>query len=99
MKNLAKLILTNSLVASCAFAQGAFVGIGGEYNFKTKLELTQNGTDASDHNGFISLKGGYDFDTYRTYALYNYNNKILKIQITTQDLLQQNIALLAMNFL
>lgn len=72
---LAKLILASSLVASCAFAEGVFVGVVGGYNFMTKIEVDETNLSIKDKNGFLGIKGGYDFGAYRAYGQYNYNLK------------------------
>ena len=75
---LAKLILASSLVASCAFAEGAFVGVVGGYNFLTKIEVVDTDLSIKDKNGFLGIKGGYDFGAFRAYGQYNYNLKFSK---------------------
>lgn len=70
---LAKILLAGSLVASCAFAEGAFVGIEGGYSFKNKVESEYY--EADDKSGFVGIKGGYDFGNYRAFAQYNYNTE------------------------
>ena len=75
---LAKLVLASSLVASCAFAEGVFVGVVGGYNFMTKIEVDETDLSLKDKNAFLGLKGGYDFGAYRAYGQYNYNLKFSK---------------------
>ena len=75
---LAKLILASSLVASCAFAEGVFVGVVGGYNFMTKIEVKETDLSIKDKNAFFGVKGGYDFGAYRAYGQYNYNLKFSK---------------------
>ena len=75
---LAKLILASSLVASCACAEGVFVGVVGGYNFMTKIEVDETDLSLKDKNAFLGLKGGYDFGAWRAYGQYNYNLKFSK---------------------
>lgn len=75
---LAKLILASSLVASFAFAEGAFVGVVGGYNFMTKIEVDETNLSIKDKNAFLGVKGGYDFGAWRAYGQYNYNLKFSK---------------------
>ena len=75
---LAKLVWASSLVASCAFAEGVFVGVVGGYNFMTKIEIDETNLSIKDKNAFFGLKGGYDFGAYRAYGQYNYNLKSSK---------------------
>ena len=72
---LAKLILASSLVASCAFAEGVFVGVVGGYDYT--YNITVNGYDAEidGKNPVIGIKGGYDFGAFRAYGQYNYKIK------------------------
>ena len=72
---LAKLVLASSLAASCAFAEGIFVGVVGGYNFKTEVNGNDNDFEISGKQGFFGLKGGYDFGIWRAYGQYNYNLK------------------------
>ncbi|MBQ3675663.1 MAG: porin family protein, partial [Campylobacter sp.] len=72
---LAKLVLASSLVASCAFAEGVFVGVVGGYNFQAEVQTKDTDVTIKDKQGFFGLKGGYDFGAYRAYGQYNYNLK------------------------
>ena len=72
---LAKLVLASSLVASCAFAEGGFIGVGGGYNFGSTIEAEYIGEIDDINQGVFSVKGGYDFGSYRAYTQYNYNSK------------------------
>ncbi|MBR2156720.1 MULTISPECIES: outer membrane beta-barrel protein [unclassified Campylobacter] len=80
---LAKLILASSLVASCAFAEGAFIGVGGGYNFNAEFQ-TEDDLSIDGNQGVFSVKGGYDFGSYRSYAQYNYNSKYSEEVSVTQ---------------
>ena len=76
MKNVVlKVALGLSLASAAALAQGAFVGVEGDYSFgsnltaksdngKSKVKKTQPG---------IGLKAGYDFDVARVYGAYIYD--------------------------
>ena len=75
---LAKLILASSLVASCAFAEGVFIGVVGGYNFQAEVQTKDTDVTIKDKQGFFGLKGGYDFGAYRAYGQYNYNLKFTK---------------------
>ncbi|MDA3054524.1 MULTISPECIES: hypothetical protein [unclassified Campylobacter] len=74
--NLAKIFLATSLACACSFAdEGAFIGIGGGYNFAGDVDVSGVGSLDSVKQGVISVKGGYDFGDFRAYSQYNYNTK------------------------
>ncbi|MBP3207542.1 MAG: hypothetical protein J6M21_04670, partial [Campylobacter sp.] len=72
---LAKLVLASSLVASCAFAEGAFVGVVGGYDYTYKLSGEGADEELDGKNPVIGIKAGYDFGNFRAYAGYNYKIK------------------------
>ena len=74
---LAKLFLASSLVASCAFAEGAFVGVVGGYDRASYDVVDGYNTPDLDSAGHlvIGVKGGYDYGNSRMYAQYNYKAK------------------------
>mgnify|MGYP002744015175 CR=1 FL=1 len=77
MKNaVLKVALGLSLASAAALAQGAFVGVEGDYSFGSKL--TVKGDDGSKikfkkAQSGLGLKAGYDFDVARVYGAYIYD--------------------------
>ena len=77
MKNVVlKVALGLSLASAAALAQGAFVGVEGDYSFGSKL--TVKGDDGSKikfkkAQPGLGLKAGYDFDVARVYGAYIYD--------------------------
>ena len=77
MKNVVlKVALGLSLASAAALAQGAFVGVEGDYSFGSKL--TVKGDDGSKikfkkAQSGLGLKAGYDFDVARVYGAYIYD--------------------------
>ena len=82
MKNVVlKVALGLSLASAAALAQGAFVGVEGDYSFGSKL--TVKGDDGSKikfkkAQPGLGLKAGYDFDVARVYGAYIYDFKVKK---------------------
>ncbi|MBQ7270635.1 MAG: hypothetical protein IJ211_08035 [Campylobacter sp.] len=72
---LAKLVLASSLVASCAFAEGVFVGVVGGYDYTYKLSGEGADEELDGKNPVIGIKAGYDFGAFRAYGQYNYKIK------------------------
>ncbi|MBR8461799.1 porin family protein [Campylobacter sp. faydin G-140] len=77
MKILVRAALIGSLVCSVALADGAFVGFGGDYSFKSTLKDDEN-NKLSDGQFGLNLKAGYDFDIFRIYGEYGYDLKTSK---------------------
>lgn len=77
MKNVVlKVALGLSLASAAALAQGAFVGVEGDYSFGSKL--TVKGDDGSKikfkkAQPGLGIKAGYDFDVARVYGAYIYD--------------------------
>ena len=77
MKNVVlKVALGLSLASAAALAQGAFVGVEGDYSFG--LKLTVKGNDGSKikfkkAQPGLGIKAGYDFDVARVYGAYIYD--------------------------
>ncbi|MBF0902314.1 MAG: outer membrane beta-barrel protein, partial [Campylobacter concisus] len=70
-----------SLASAAALAQGAFVGVEGDYSFGSKL--TVKGDDGSKikfkkAQPGLGIKAGYDFDVARVYGAYIYDFKVKK---------------------
>ena len=82
MKNVVlKVALGLSLASAAALAQGAFVGVEGDYSFGSKL--TVKGDDGSKikfkkAQPGLGIKAGYDFDVARVYGAYIYDFKVKK---------------------
>ena len=82
MKNVVlKVALGLSLASAAALAQGAFVGVEGDYSFGSKLTL--KGDDGSKikfkkAQPGLGLRAGYDFDVARVYGAYIYDFKVNK---------------------
>ena len=77
MKNVVlKVALGLSLASAAALAQGAFVGIEGDYSFGSKLKV-KRGDGSKDSikkaQPGLGLKAGYDFDVARVYGAYIYD--------------------------
>jgi len=76
MKNVVlKVALGLSLVSAAALAQGAFVGVEGDYSFNSNLTAkSDNGkSKAKKAQPGLGLKAGYDFDVARVYGAYIYD--------------------------
>ena len=76
MKNVVlKVALGLSLASAAALAQGAFIGIEGDYSFNSKLTAkSDNGTTKVKKTQLgLGLKAGYDFDVARVYGAYIYD--------------------------
>lgn len=77
MKNLvSKVALGLSFFCSLAMAEGALIGIEGDYSFKSKLKTKfvedPQQTDKKSQFG-LGLKAGYDFDIAKVYGAYIYD--------------------------
>jgi len=73
MKNVVlKVALGLSLASATALAQGAFIGIEGDYSFNSKLTAKSDNdtTKVKKAQPGIGLKAGYDFDSFRVYGAY-----------------------------
>ena len=71
-----KVALGLSLASAAALAQGAFVGVEGDYSFGSKLKVKKgNGSKDSikKEQPGLGLKAGYDFDVARVYGAYIYD--------------------------
>ena len=76
MKNVVlKVALGLSLASAAALAQGAFVGIEGDYSFGSNLTAnSDNGkSKAKKAQPGLGIKAGYDFDVARVYGAYIYD--------------------------
>ena len=76
MKNVVlKVALGLSLASAAALAQGAFVGVEGDYSFNSNLiAKSDNGkSKAKKAQPGLGLKAGYDFDVARVYGAYIYD--------------------------
>ena len=76
MKNVVlKVALGLSLASAAALAQGAFVGVEGDYSFGSNLTAkSDNGkSKAKKTQPGLGLKTGYDFDVARVYGAYIYD--------------------------
>ena len=76
MKNVVlKVALGLSLASAAALAQGAFVGVEGDYSFSSKLKAnSDNGTSkVKKAQPGLGIKAGYDFDVARVYGAYIYD--------------------------
>ena len=76
MKNVVlKVALGLSLASAAALAQGAFVGVEGDYSFGSNLTAkSDNGkSKAKKAQPGLGLKVGYDFDVARVYGAYIYD--------------------------
>ena len=81
MKNVVlKVALGLSLASAAALAQGAFVGVEGDYSFGSNMKAkSDNGTSkAKKAQPGLGIKGGYDFDVARVYGAYIYDFKAKK---------------------
>ncbi|MBE9869653.1 porin family protein [Campylobacter concisus] len=81
MKNVVlKVALGLSLASAVALAQGAFVGVEGDYSFNSNLTAkSDNGkSKAKKAQPGLGLKAGYDFDVARVYGAYIYDFKVKK---------------------
>ena len=70
-----KVALGLSLASAAALAQGAFVGVEGDYSFNSNLTAkSDNGkSKAKKAQPGLGLKAGYDFDVARVYGAYIYD--------------------------
>ncbi len=76
MKNVVlKVALGLSLASAAALAQGAFVGVEGDYSFGSNLTAkSDNGkSKAKKAQPSLGIKAGYDFDVARVYGAYIYD--------------------------
>ena len=76
MKNVVlKVALGLSLASAAALAQGAFIGIEGDYSFNSKLTAKSDNdtTKVKKAQPGIGLKAGCDFDSFRVYGAYIYD--------------------------
>ena len=76
MKNVVlKVALGLSLASAAALAQGAFVGVEGDYSFNSNLTAkSDNGkSKAKKAQPGLGIKAGYDFDAARVYGAYIYD--------------------------
>ena len=76
MKNVVlKVALGLSLASAVALAQGAFIGVEGDYSFNSNLTAkSDNGkSKAKKAQPGLGLKAGYDFDVARVYGAYIYD--------------------------
>ena len=76
MKNVVlKVALGLSLASAAALAQGAFVGVEGDYSFGSNMKAkSNNGTSkAKKAQPGLGIKAGYDFDVARVYGAYIYD--------------------------
>ena len=77
MKNIVlKVALGLSLASAAALAQGAFVGVEGDYSFGSKLKVKRSdGSKDSIKKAQpgLGIKAGYDFDVARVYGAYIYD--------------------------
>ena len=81
MKNVVlKVALSLSLASATALAQGAFVGVEGDYSFNSNLTAkSDNGkSKAKKAQPGLGIKAGYDFDVARVYGAYIYDFKVKK---------------------
>ena len=81
MKNaVLKVALSLSLASAAALAQGAFVGVEGDYSFNSNLTAkSDNGkSKAKKAQPGLGIKTGYDFDVARVYGAYIYDFKVKK---------------------
>ena len=81
MKNVVlKVALGLSLASAASLAQGAFVGVEGDYSFNSNLTAkSDNGTSkAKKAQPGLGIKAGYDFDVARVYGAYIYDFKVKK---------------------
>ena len=73
MKNaVLKVALGLSLVSATALAQGAFVGVEGDYSFGSNLSDKGTSKVKKAQPG-LGIKAGYDFDVARVYGAYIYD--------------------------
>ena len=82
MKNVVlKVALGLSLASAAALAQGAFVGVEGDYSFGSNLTAkSDNGkSKAKKAQPGLGLKTGYDFDIARVYGAYIYDFQAKKV--------------------
>ena len=81
MKNVVlKVALGLSLASAAALAQGAFVGVEGDYSCNSNWTAkSDNGkSKAKKAQPGLGLKAGYDFDVARVYGAYIYDFKVKK---------------------
>ena len=73
MKNVVlKVALGLSLASAAALAQGAFVGVEGDYSFGSNLSDKGTSKVKKAQPG-LGIKAGYDFDVARVYGAYIYD--------------------------
>ena len=68
-----KVALGLSLASAAALAQGAFVGVEGDYSFGSKLTVKGGDDSIKKAQPGLGLKAGYDFDIARVYGAYIYD--------------------------
>lgn len=76
MKKLALSLVVAGIVANFAFAEGAFVGVEGDF---VNINVTDKYTDEQKireifsgyEDKILGIKGGYDFDKFRVYGQLN----------------------------
>ena len=76
MKNVVlKVALSLSLASAAALAQGAFIGVEGDYSFSSKLKANSDSgkSKAKKAQPGLGIKAGYDFDVARVYGAYIYD--------------------------
>ena len=73
-----------AVCASASFGEGIFLGIEGDYSFKSSLTTKWSDEDESGTNKYskaqpaLGFKGGYDFGIARAYGEYLYDFKVSK---------------------
>ena len=76
MKNaVLKVALGLSLASAAALAQGAFVGVEGDYSFGSNMKAKSNNgtTKVKKAQPGLGIKAGYGFDVARVYGAYIYD--------------------------
>ncbi|ORI07818.1 hypothetical protein A3835_04795 [Campylobacter concisus] len=76
MKNVVlKVALGLSLASAAALAQGAFVGVEGDYSFGSNMKAKSDNdtTKVKKAQPGLGIKAGYDFDVARVYGAYIYD--------------------------
>ena len=73
-----------AVCASASFGEGAYIGLEGDYSFKSSITTKWSDEDDSDTNkdrkaqAALGFKGGYDFGIARAYGEYLYDFKASK---------------------
>ncbi len=76
MKNVVlKVALGLSLASAATLAQGAFVGVEGDYSFGSNMKAKSDNdtTKVKKAQPGLGIKAGYDFDVARVYGAYIYD--------------------------